>query len=363
MICCVPLVSFAEGSGKDKDVVGAVYTVSNDPVANSVMIYHRLSDGSLKAAGSLPTGGKGIGTPDGNPVQSQGSTVLTDTNEWLLVSNPGSDDITVFSVEEKGLKKTGTFPSGGRNPYSIAVSGKLVYVLNAGIDGTASSNVTGFRLTEKGELKPISGSTRLLSASFVDPAAVGFSPAGDLLVVTERLTSLIDVFVVGDGGLLGTRVLNPSHGKTPYGFAFGKRNQLFVTEANDEVPLTSFVSSYATHEDGTLTLITGSSPTNQTAACWITVDKSGQLAYVSNPHSFAVTSFSISHSGALALNATASTADFGEPGDSGLSNDGRFLYVLTLPFVITEFRVNSSGGMTLFGTADVPSFSGGLAVR
>ena len=63
-------------------------------------------------------------------------------------------------------------------------------MLNAGAGG----NVSGFRLTEHGNLKPIAGSTRALPSVDAGPAQVAITPDGDGLVVTEKNTNTIDTF-------------------------------------------------------------------------------------------------------------------------------------------------------------------------
>ena len=42
-------------------VGGAVYTITHDSGSNSVVVYDRLSDGTLMSAGVVPTGGSGSG--------------------------------------------------------------------------------------------------------------------------------------------------------------------------------------------------------------------------------------------------------------------------------------------------------------
>ena len=50
-------------------------------------------------------------------------------------------------------------------------------------------------------------------------------------MVTERGTNSLQVFPVGEDGLLGEPVKIASSGPTPYGFAFGGNGALVVTEA------------------------------------------------------------------------------------------------------------------------------------
>lgn len=341
----------------DKDgVVGAVYTMTNAAGSNSVVVYDRLSDGTLKPAVMVPTGGSGSGAGLG----SQGAIVINDNNRWLLAVNAGSDNITVFDVKHDHLESVGTFPSGGDMPISITVRGRLVYVLNAG----TPNNVTAFELSNEGQLTPISGSTRALSAPATGPAQVELSPDGDLLVVTEKDTNLIDVFPVDRNGLLGTRVSTASHGSTPFGFEFGKRNLLIVSEAFGGAPNASAMSSYVANQDGSLALVTGSAPTHQTAACWAVVDKGGRLTYTTNTGSGSITGYRIGAGGDLTILTANGVTGATPPGpiDEAFSNDGRFLYALTSSG-ISGFRVEGDGSLHSIGDVAAPAGSVGLAAR
>jgi len=166
---------------------GVVYTATNAPDGNVVIVFDRAADGALTSAGAFATGGLGTGKGLGN----QGGVVLTENERWLIVVNAASDDVTVFAVESSGLRHAGTTPSGGRRPISVAVHGSLVYVLNAGGAVGEGDNITGFVL-EGGGLTPLAGSTRPLSSSATAPAEVAFRPDGRVLVVTEKTTNTID---------------------------------------------------------------------------------------------------------------------------------------------------------------------------
>jgi 6-phosphogluconolactonase len=346
----------------DVDRIGAVYTATNAS-QNSILVYDRMSDGSLQLSRTVSTRGSGSGIP----IASQGSMAITQSNAWLLVCNPGSDDISVFSIDDGKAAFAGIYPSGGRYPYSVTVTGNLVYVLNAGISGQANSNVTGFRLDRNGKLTPIPGSTRSLSAPFVDPAQVGLSPDGDLLVVTERGKNLIDVFQIDSTGLPGNLISTPSAGTWPYGFAFGKRNQLFVTEAAAMAARKSTMSSYVVNADGSLTTISAAVPTLQTAACWVVITPGERYAYATDSLTKAITGFSVSPSGALSLinpDGLTGTTTAGFATDAALSNDGRYLYVLSLLGAgMTTFRVESNGSLTQVQSIPLSGFLTGLVAR
>jgi 6-phosphogluconolactonase len=52
------------------------------------------------------------------------------------------------------------------------------------------------------------------------PAEVAFSPGGEVLMVTEKSTNLIDTWSVVEDGYASNRVTTASHGGTPFGFTF-----------------------------------------------------------------------------------------------------------------------------------------------
>jgi hypothetical protein len=203
------------------DQAGAVYVQTNDADDNEVVAYRRSGDGALHPLGSYSAGGRGSGKPH---LPSQSSVVLSGDGRWLLVTNAGSDDVSLFAVEPEGLRLADCVPSGGSGPTSIAIHEDLVYVLDNG-----SASISGFRLAD-GKLAPLEGSTRPLSAADADGAQVSFSRDGRTLVVTERGTNSISAYAVDERGYADGPTTIASAGATPYGFDFAD-GAVVVTEA------------------------------------------------------------------------------------------------------------------------------------
>lgn len=103
---------------------------------------------------------------------------------------------------------------------------------------------TGFTLGRNGRLKKIDGSMRSLSASSVGPAQIAFTPDGDYLMVTEKNTNKIVTYPVERDGTTGEMQVQDAPGQTPFGFAFGRRDQIFVAEAFGGTPDASATSSF-----------------------------------------------------------------------------------------------------------------------
>jgi 6-phosphogluconolactonase len=174
----------------------------------------------------------------------------------------------VFSATEHGLTMTDREPSGGTMPISITLHKDMVVVLNAG----GAANIASFRLTSRGSLLPLSGSTRALPG--LAPAQVSFAAHGSVLVVTQKNSNTIAVYKVEDGDLSGP-FSHASAGQTPFGFGISKMDILVVSEAAGGAPGASTVSSYEVEDSGQLRVITAALHAGQTAACWVAVTQNG----------------------------------------------------------------------------------------
>lgn len=320
---------------------GEVYTMTNGSGGNEILIFDRMQDGTLEPAGAVATGGAGTGSGLG----SQGAIVQA--GWWLLAVNAGSDDVSLFFTGFGDLRLVDVEPSGGDMPISVTIHRNLVYVLNNGGDG----NISGFKLNWWGDLTPIEGSTRPLSGSAVDAAQIEFTPRGEGLVVTEKMTNNIVGYPVDNNGMAGEPLVVPSAGQTPFGFAFDKRGHLIVSEAFGGAPDASAVSSYGVNDDGMFSVISPSVGTTETAACWVVVTKNGRYAYTTNTGSGSVTGYQIHHDGSLTLldedGQTGLTGDGSSPIDMGQSKNGRFLYVTnTGNGTISVFQVHNDGSLS-----------------
>jgi len=356
MSSSIAVLAFNDDRHDDrKDVVGAVYTMTNDLTGNEVVVFQRDHEGILTKAGSVSTGGLGSGGGF-DPLVSQGSIVLSGDHRWVLAVNAGSDEISVFRVQPKGLDLVDTVPSGGIFPASVTVFHDLVYVLNTGGE---SPNITGFYLSHTGRLRPLEGSTRSLgSGSF---SQVGFDPHGRRLVVTNRADNLILVYSVGRNGVpVMNAVSSTSNGIAPFGLIFDKWGHLLVVEA-----VSNAVSSYDIHRDGSLQVISPSVANGQIAACWIAGDPRGNV-FTTNPGTSTISAYK-NKAGKGNLVLLDGTASVGNPLlDLDITKDGRFLYALApMNNAIDMFEIERDGSLTHLGAAPggLSIFAQGIAVR
>ena len=351
----------ASGSANAAGYGNAVYTLTNQAAGNAVAVFNRASDGTLTPQGTYSTGGLGTGAGLG----SQGALAVNKNNKWLFAVNAGSNEISVLSIDPVGVTLVDKVASGGTRPISLTSAKDLLYVLNAGGTG----NITGFKVGGDGQLTPLAGSTRPLSSGAAGPAQVQFSPNGKVIVVTEKATNRIDTYTVDRDGIATGPSVHPSAGTTPFGFAFGKSGKLFVSEAFGGAANGSAASSYDVDKDGSISTISPSVTTHQTAACWLVVTKDEQYTYTANTGSGSISGYSIDEDGSISLlNAdgrTGVTGDGSSPVDLALNGNSRFLYALTSgSHAINAFRVGNDGSLTpIAGATALPVGTIGLIAK
>jgi len=334
------------GHGRSGSVV---WVQTNEPNGNRILVYDRNSDGTLSPAGAYATGGNGgVAAPgsESDHLASQGSLQYDWRHSTLIAVNAGSNTVTTFKVHGDRLQGAKVVPSGGEFPASIAVHGRLVYVLNSGGEGI----VQGFWLRGH-HLRPIAGSARSLGLAngnppnfLTSPGQIGFSPGGHKLLVTTKLSgSAIDVFRVrGDGTLSDTPVVNSSATPVPFAFTFTPQGRLASGEAG-----ASSLTTYELNGDGTLA-DPRSATDGQTALCWIT--RARGFYYVSNTGSNNVSSFTVGADGTPSLLAAVAAPTNDGPIDQTVS--GRYLYVQTgTAGTIDAFQINGDGSLTAVGSA------------
>ncbi|MEO7191517.1 MAG: beta-propeller fold lactonase family protein [Vicinamibacterales bacterium] len=362
LIAAVIVAAGVTTTARTQDAVGSVYSASNSAAGNEVLMFGRGANGALTLAQAFSTGGLGSGDALGN----QGGIVMTSDGKFMLVVNAGSNDISVLETTGDGLTLRDRTPSGGLRPISVTVQGRLVYVLNAGGGVGGADSVVGFRLSRGGALTMIAGSQRALSATSTGPAEVALSPDGESLIVTEKATNRVDVFPVDETGALGALTSYASSGVTPFGFAFGKRDQFFVSEAFGGAANASAISSYQLTSSATFGVVSPSVPTTETAACWVVVSPDGRFLYTTNTGSGTVSGFSIKPDGTIALldanGVTATTG--GGVTDVTMSENGRYLYALRPGAgAIAAFRIEEHGALKPLGSVSLPAGANGIVAR
>ncbi len=369
--CAFVLASTAVLQASDNDARQAtIWTMSNDPAGNAVLAFG-LADGRLTMLGSVPTGGTGSGgrEPDFG-LGNAHAIALSNEGKMMFVVNPGSNDISVFAVNNNGLRLLDRAPSGGMQPLSITVHGDLLYVLNGGGNVNDVDNITGFTVGRDGKLMQIGNSTRPLSAVATAPAQIQFTPDGSILVVTEKSTNNIDTYLVGRDGRTTGPIVTPADAETPFGFDIANRNQLFVSDDFNDAPGAGAMSSWMIEADGSLQLVSSRVPAFQSGACWVAVTQDGRFAFMADTVASTTSTYIINkQEGSVSLLRT--FPSFSHATDLAFSHDGRFLFALapdqtfdSSPGVLV-WRFNPSDGsvIPLQGIIGLPRSIDGLVAR
>ena len=366
--------------------VGTNHNNTSDPSqpSNQVAVYRRAANGTLSLVGYVNTGGQGSGPGQrfaGDGLGSAHSVELSQDRRFLFVTNAGSNNVSVFRVNQNGLTLTDLEPTGDgspghRFPNSVTQNGSLVYVLNSADGGS----ITGFRLSNQGTLSPIAGSTRALAANqdrfapdaLKNPTQVSFTPGGRQIVVTIKDgppagalpgpgndptgPGRVLVFSVGRDGLPSTTFTQTNlDNRGPFGFSFDQRGNLLTSLFVGGPNGTAAAGSFRINGNGSLTGVTPVVPNTQLDTCWL--ENNGRYAYGSNYGSGTISSYRIGNDGSLTLlQAIAGTTE--HPGneqgttplDLGVSPNGQFLYnVLPGSGKIAGWRINSNGSLTKLG--------------
>ncbi len=352
---------------------GAVYSMSNAAKENQVVVFSQAPDGTLKEVQTIGAGAAGPGpspTAALAPIATQNEMVLSPDNKFLFVVDAGDNKISSFKVRDPSqvnrvgdtfngsLTLVGTIASGGHFPSSLTVHDNQLYVVNEG-GGVDGGNITGFTFGNDGSLSPIPNSTEPLSGAqtplpghSVKPGGIVFSPDGKHLVVTEKATSLIDVYTMNNG-VPGAPDVQPSDGHTPFGADFDTSGHFIVSNANVIKPgmpnaLQSSVSSYNIGSDGMLAVIDAKVATFFTAACWIRLSENQKYVYTTNTGSNTITGYKVGSDGSLTLlNADGLTAESSvKLFDEAVA--GPYLYV-NAPQAggVIGYKISSDGSLSL----------------
>ncbi|MEU7611663.1 beta-propeller fold lactonase family protein [Micromonospora sp. NPDC049204] len=337
---------------------GAVFVQTNKAEGNTIKVYDRDEDGRLTKAGEYETGGLGgftIGAPL-DALASQGSLIYH--KGLLFAVNAGSNTVTVFGVEGTKLHKLQVIWSGGLLPVSIAARGDLVYVLNAGGEGS----VQGFEL-HKGRLSQIEDANRSLGLHNGNPPAFGTAPAqvkidpdSEFVLVSTKGANVMFSYEIGRHGELASNPVISDAGNTPFGFTFDSEDSLLVTESGANA-----VSRFELEDDGTLDQVGPSVPNGQLAPCWI--QRVGDYFFVANAGSSTISSYRVNDDGKLEIvkNVAADT----NGGSIDMTTSDGFLYVQNATAGnVQGYEVNEDGSLKLVTTVEgLPKFENGIGME
>jgi 6-phosphogluconolactonase (cycloisomerase 2 family) len=152
---------------------------------------------------------------------------------------------------------------------------------------------------------------------------------------------------------------------TPFGFAVGRNQLIYVSEAAGGAPGASSVSAYSVSSNGELSLVKGPVKAGQTAACWVVITDNEKFLYSTNTGSNNISSFQTDNKNYLSVLKAVAATSGNAPIDAALSNNSKFLYVLNSGNeTISAYEVSHTGDLKSIQTVNgLPDGATGMAAN
>jgi 6-phosphogluconolactonase (cycloisomerase 2 family) len=355
--------------GKDGSVAAVAYVQSNIAVdgKNSVMIipYHA---GDMKplTLSQCSSGGSGSTDLTDSGVLDANDQVIVNPQHTLLFSaNQGSDTIAVYKIQSNGGLQPvpgSPFPSGGKAPSSLGLSGNTLVVSNKAQDGVRdlkneAPNYTTFTVSSGGKLTPVPGST-INAKPGSSPTDASVPVRGGVAFGTEE-SGPIRSFSVSQQGVL-TQAPGSPYDPPPQAFAPGfddskkfalgvathpKQNLVYM--GLPTIPALAVFSFDP--NNGKLTFVSSTPVQGAYLPCWIQITKDGHWLYTSNADTNNITVFDISNPTKPKQIQTLAYQTPGNPWNIQLSPDDKFLFGITPrdTFKVPEGEGNTAHVMSI----------------
>jgi DNA-binding beta-propeller fold protein YncE len=365
---------------------GTVYIESNRaaPNENSVLAF-RYRDGSVRPLNvrEFLTGGRGSHDLSNHGVLDAEQQVATNADRTLLFApNAGSDTVAVFHIASDGTLtpvKGSPFPSLGKAPASVGVSGDELFVANKAQDGsrrlkTTPASYATFRIARDGRLTPIGSPVEAPAGA--SPTQTYVPPhTGHLMIATEESGPFRAFTIGGDGRL--TQAPGSPHELEDAVFPGGKRRakprvwpQGLI--AHPKLPLIyAGVANirrlvvYRYDAAGNLSLVSSQLNRGTYLPCWTQVNRAGTRLYTGNAGSQNISVFDIGQDPLHPRQIQRVTLrGLGLPWNFQLDPSGRFLFIINMRAVrdippgrgntLHSFRIAADGRLTELASSPAP---------
>jgi len=336
---------------------GQVYTETNDPAGNQLVVFKADRTGVLTQRQLVDAGGLGTGSH----VTSGSSVTVSADGCRVAVINAASGAVAVFRIATDGRATfAGSAAAGGTRATSVALHGNLLAAMST--TPGSSTLIQTFRVAGR-RVVPVPGSLTPVSNA-TDGGQLAFTARGRFLVVTTRQSLGIVTLRVGNDGVpVAAESLTPNAPQWTYGFGLTAQNQAIVSMFAVGPPVSGSYGSFAITPAGGITTVTAPIA-NQVGACWVAVSPSGGYAWGVNADGLQLATLSLSKAGAITVTGTTSTGTtVGR--DIAVSDDGRYVYLLSPDAkAILSYKVETKGALTLIGSTATPTTAaatGGIA--
>lgn len=334
--------------GRDDAVAYVTYVESNIAQSNKnsvIAIPYRAGDLKPLKMSKCPTGGSGSADLTDSGVLDANDQIAVNPQHTLLFAvNQGSDSIAVFHIKPNGGLEAvdgSPFPSGGKAPSSLGISGRTLVVANKAQDGirdlTAERpDYTTFTIGADGTLQHVGGST-VYAKPGSSPTDASVPAEGGVAVGTEESGPIRSFTVAADGTLRQ----GPGSPYDPPAEVFGKGfdpSKEFALGVAPHPTLRLFyiglptvpaLAVYQYDTSGRLEFRNAVLVSGAYLPCWIQVTKDGRWLYTANADTDNVTAFDIRDPLHPKQIQTLAFQTPGNPWNEGLSPDGKYLFVNT----------------------------------
>ena len=288
------------------------------------------------------------------------------TPRFAYVANNSAGTVSAYTIDASSgvLTSVGAPVAAGFQPYSVTVDpfGKFAYVAN-----NYSNDISAYTITSTGVLTPISCTgtcSATIPANFAAgsfPTSVTVDPTGKFAYVANNGSDDVSAYTITStgaltqipcGGVAGCNGNNFLAGTGSYSVTVDPSGQ-FAYVANF---VDNTVSQYTIAADGSLTAMSTATVAAGNGPGSVTVDPSGQFAYVANYFSDDVSAYKIDSTGALTPISCTGTcsatipANFvagGSPNAVTVDPSGKFAYVANWSSGdISAYKIESTGALT-----------------
>ncbi|KAL8854125.1 MAG: hypothetical protein Q9221_001047 [Calogaya cf. arnoldii] len=286
--------------GKNGAAPKVIYFMDNEATGNSIVAMKVGADGMLSEGGRTPTGGKGASGIDGNTTMPAGpdalfsQSALTVQGNWMVAVNPGSNTMTLFSIDTKDPVKLtmigepvdtmGDFP----NTVAISRKNKLACVGNTG----AKAGIACFSIHHRKGLKPVTesqvsfdlGQTTPPVGVFNTVSRVFFNEGESMLLTTVKGDPMKDPTKTGFLSMLPVRKEGADTQDTrssPPGTSvlFGS---VIIPGTKDIFATDAAFGAATISTEGTPSVTRNVTIENQFATCWAALSPMTKTAFVTD---------------------------------------------------------------------------------
>ena len=308
LFCGLGVLVFAAALLLPASLQASTFVFTNNDIngSNSVTAFSVDSTtGALTKLGTTGTGGNGCG---GSGFYASNRIVTSPDGKYLYVSNGGSNDITIFRVNERtgALTAVGSpvatgNASGCTSPMGISLAvtsdGGFLYAATA-----HAKNIRIFSVAWNGTLSPVGGLVSLPRA----PDGIKVRPDGRFLAVALAVSPPgheLAMFSIEPWGALTAVPGSPFPDDRVTGVDFNSRGDLLFGGVDNAIG--TIVDVFGVGRNGALTPVTGSPFTfyigiNSDVVLW---NPLGNMLFVSNTGSNSLIDFIVGPKGALTLGA------------------------------------------------------------